>query len=155
VGLATTDHPSLSEAKKSLLGNAAVRRTLANAEKKTEFNALIPLRARAQTVKGNTLLVGDAAGQVKATTGGGIVFGAKCGRVLAECVARGEPSAYEREWRREASALKWHARLRGLYDSMGERRVGLLLASAKVLGGEWLLSRFGDMDYVLGARHKQ
>ena len=152
VGLATRNHAELAEAKGFLLAEPRVAAALENARKKSEFNALIPLEARSKTVKGNALLVGDAAGQVKATTGGGIVFGAKCSAVLAECLARGEPAAYEKAWRRKASTLKWHSRLRSFYDSLDSKSLGLVLSTAKVLGGSWLLSRFGDMDYVVNPR---
>ncbi len=57
-----------------------------------------------QTVKGNVLLVGDAAGHVMATNGGGINVSMICGRiagqVAADHVLSGVPlSEYERQWR--------------------------------------------------------
>ncbi len=64
------------------------------------------LGARRPTVIGGMLLGGDAAGQVKATSGGGIYFSLIAGRLAAQAAGRrlgGEPAAlldYERGWRR-------------------------------------------------------
>ena len=68
--------------------------------------SMIPLSCRALTVKDNVALVGDAAGQVKATTGGGIIFGASCAKILAATIEshirKGAPlSHYEKDWRKE------------------------------------------------------
>lgn len=56
------------------------------------------------TVKGDIILVGDAAGHVMATNGGGINASMICGRIAGESVAdhihKGVPLAeYERRWR--------------------------------------------------------
>ncbi|HTD81635.1 MAG TPA: NAD(P)/FAD-dependent oxidoreductase [Thermoplasmata archaeon] len=57
-----------------------------------------------RTVKGNTLLVGDAAGHVMATNGGGINVAMICGRIAGETAAdhvlQGTPlEMYETRWR--------------------------------------------------------
>ena len=66
----------------------------------------IPCEISRQTVLGNTLLVGDAAGHAHPVTGAGIanavVGGEIAGRVAAEAVAKGDLNYlqnYEREWR--------------------------------------------------------
>lgn len=46
-------------------------------------------------------LVGDAAGQVKPTTGGGVITGMTCAEKLVEALAAGKPASYERRWRAE------------------------------------------------------
>lgn len=57
-----------------------------------------------KTVQGNVLAVGDAAGHVVASNGGGISIAMICGRIAGLAAARhlreGEPlAAYERDWR--------------------------------------------------------
>lgn len=57
-----------------------------------------------ETVRKNVIAVGDAAGHVVASNGGGIATAMICGRIAGIAVAghllRGEPlEAYEREWR--------------------------------------------------------
>jgi flavin-dependent dehydrogenase len=60
-----------------------------------------PLRQRtARRSQGRTLLVGDAAGYVDALTGEGIAVGLAAAATLVDCLARDQPEAYEREWRR-------------------------------------------------------
>lgn len=67
---------------------------------------LVPLSGPLDTtVKGNVLLVGDAAGHVLPTSGGGIYTAMMCGRLAGLAVAahivRGEPlGAYQAAWRR-------------------------------------------------------
>jgi geranylgeranyl reductase family protein len=48
----------------------------------------IPLGAPERTVTDNVMMVGDAAGQVKPTSGGGIYMGAVCAKIAGEVAAR-------------------------------------------------------------------
>jgi geranylgeranyl reductase family protein len=68
----------------------------------------LPLGAALRSVKGNVLLVGDAAGQAKSTTGGGIYFGLVGARLLAETVkdaykggsfCAADLADYDRRWK--------------------------------------------------------
>ena len=69
----------------------------------------VPLRPLARTYSDRVLVVGDAAGQVKPTTGGGIYFGLICAgvavRTLDESLKTGDLSSrrlamYQKRWRR-------------------------------------------------------
>ncbi len=62
---------------------------------------LIPIGPPATTSAGRVLLVGDAAGQVKPLSGGGILFGAIAARIAGEVAAGGADAlpAYEARWR--------------------------------------------------------
>lgn len=125
---------------------------LANSKKTAGYASLIPLGARAQTVKKNVLLVGDAAGQVKATTGGGIIFGAACAKTAAksiiDAVEKGRPLAtYEKEWRRRYELdLKMHDFLHKMYSGFSEKGLGRLMKVARAFGMERFLGLYGDMD---------
>ncbi|MCL5111564.1 MAG: lycopene cyclase family protein [Candidatus Marsarchaeota archaeon] len=120
--------------------------------KESGLASIIPLQARKATVKGNVLLVGDAAGQVKATTGGGLVFGALCAKTAAEAIVNhlrnGAPlSMYDRMWRRRYMAdLQMHRAIHRYYSSLGPRGARLLFRLARTLGVEGFLSEYGDMD---------
>jgi geranylgeranyl reductase family protein len=68
---------------------------------------IIPLKPLSRTYGERLLVAGDAAGQVKPTTGGGIYFGALCARLAANAVHKafssGDLSAkslskYQRDW---------------------------------------------------------
>ena len=70
----------------------------------------IPILPLARTYADRVLVVGDAAGQAKATSGGGIYYSLLCARMAAETAARamaaGDLSArflgrYERAWRQQ------------------------------------------------------
>jgi digeranylgeranylglycerophospholipid reductase len=75
----------------------------------------------AETVRGNVLLVGDAAGQVLSTSGGGIFTAMICGHLAGRAAARfvlgqGPLEDYERWWRRSVGgALE---RARALFQAM-------------------------------------
>jgi len=75
-----------------------------------------------RTVSGNALLVGDAAGQVMATNGGGIPIAMICGRIAGRCIAnvlrgKGRISDYDTEWKRQIlSPLKNAARTKAIAD---------------------------------------
>ncbi len=57
--------------------------------------------------KGNVFLLGDAAGMVKATTGGGIVQGLAAARSLARSILNNK--SYEKEWRKAiGNELRMH-----------------------------------------------
>ena len=106
-----------------------------------------------RTVLGDSLLVGDAAGQVMAVNGGGIPISMICGRIAGQAAAdtalRGLPlTAYEEKWRREvykplrtAVHTKWLAntcfgskwRLEVAMGLLGQRRINKLIRCKPVL----------------------
>jgi len=91
------------------------------------------------TVSGNILLVGDAAGHVMATNGGGINLAMLCGRIAGECAAdtilEGTPlTRYETEWRRVCEGpLLEGVRISRFADRFFPNRYALELAM-RVLG---------------------
>ncbi len=153
VGLATKTAAQLQHHKKRLLQNASVHSMLAGATKVREFHHTIPLRYRKQTQKNNVMLVGDAAGQVKATTGGGIVFGSLCARELADATRAhmdGGALDYETRWRQKyAGPLDGHRRIRQLLDVMPPSLAAIGLQTFSAIGGSGFLEKRGDMDFIL------
>ncbi len=71
------------------------------AEVRGQVGGLIPIGPPRRTVAGSALLVGDAAGQVKPTSGGGLYFLALCAEIAGEAAARGPGilPEYESRWR--------------------------------------------------------
>jgi len=92
-----------------------------------------------KTSSGNCLVVGDAAGQVMATNGGGIPIAMICGRIAGRTVARclkgsAEISDYDREWKRQIlSPLRNSARTKALADMFFKTDRKLRLAM-RILG---------------------
>lgn len=94
------------------------------------------LGARRPTVIDGMLLVGDAAGQVKATTGGGIYFSLIAGRLAAQAATRhigGDLNAlhdYERRWRcRFGRELKVTAFARATLNRMTDDEISTLIGA--------------------------
>jgi len=79
---------------------------------------LIPVYdPKVRTSKGKLHIIGDAAGMVKATTGGGIIPGMRAAHHLAE-----SPSTYDKAWRKSVGReLRLHLALRRLMDSFSAK----------------------------------
>ncbi len=110
-----------------------------------------------RTYADNILAVGDAASQVKPTTGGGIVFGLACGRIAGETAAKAvldkEFSAsrleeYETRWRRmfgfDLWAMSW---LRRLLYRLPDRNLDRIFNIAQELGADDILNTTTDIDF--------
>jgi len=120
----------------------------------TKGASIIPIELRKKFVdeKNGVLLIGDAAGQVKASTGGGIIFGGNAALLAADAIANHFDKAaslvtYEKEWRRRFGLdIRLHKLINNLYSSMNNRELDLLGKSMKALKFEDFMSRYGDMD---------
>lgn len=91
------------------------------------------------TVHGNTVLVGDAAGHVMATNGGGIQISMICGRIAGRTIAghlkKGVPlQNYDDEWRRVVGRDLATARRMMQYASVSFSRDWLMSAIFRVAG---------------------
>jgi digeranylgeranylglycerophospholipid reductase len=98
----------------------------------------IPLRPLSRTFTDRVLAVGDAAGQVKSTTGGGIYFGLLCADIAAETLHNafqsGDLSAqklslYERNWRGKlGSELRREYFGRKMFERLSDRQIEKLFS---------------------------
>jgi geranylgeranyl reductase family protein len=117
----------------------------------------IPIGPPACTVTDGILIVGDAAGQVKPTSGGGIYPGTLCakiaGAVAAQAVKQGDTSknalmAYDKLWRSEVGReLFTGLRIRDGLDKLSDDDLDYVI---EALDDEQMLdviSRYGDMDH--------
>jgi len=116
-----------------------------------------PLR---RTVGDGVLVVGDAAGQVKSTTGGGLYYGMLCGRMAGESLCKALEEAqgtvpareledYERRWRaRLGEEISFGCRARAFMDSLSDDEVDYVF---QVLRDDESLVRLvealGDIDF--------
>jgi digeranylgeranylglycerophospholipid reductase len=104
----------------------------------------IPLRPVARTYDDRLLVVGDAAGQVKPTTGGGIYFGLLCADIAADTLhgafQAGDLSArklsrYEKSWRQKIGhELRIEYFARQFYESLNDKQIDKLFSSLKSSG---------------------
>lgn len=116
-----------------------------------------------RTAYSELLLAGDVAGQVKATTGGGVVVGGLCAKLAGETAVDalgcgdtcwGRLSEYERLWRSlYERELKTMYAARRLMNRMSDERLNRLLTDLKEAGLEGVLGDLvsrGDMDMQAG-----
>lgn len=113
----------------------------------------IPLGPPERTATDNVMLVGDAAGQVKPTSGGGVYMGAVCAKIAGDVAARAarketDPGEYEKRWRsavgRElAIGMIIHKSLGKLSDE----NLNEFIAFLNRPGMSERITEYGDMDH--------
>lgn len=114
----------------------------------------------AKSVADRVLALGEAAGQVKTTTGGGISFGLLGARLASETILDGYRrgrfdagilSAYERNWKnalkREIAVGQWAWKI---FSWLSESHLSSLFAIARSDGVIPLIQRQGDFDRQSG-----
>jgi len=113
----------------------------------------IPLGPPERTVTDNVMLVGDAAGQAKPTSGGGVYMGVVCAKIAGEVAARAARKEihlkeYEKRWRtavgRElALGMIIHKSLGKLSDENLNEFISFLNRP----GMSERITEYGDMDH--------
>ncbi|MFQ5887195.1 MAG: geranylgeranyl reductase family protein [Candidatus Hydrothermarchaeales archaeon] len=123
-----------------------------------EFNmGAFPVDTPKDTVSERLMIVGDAAGQTKASTGGGVITGSICGMIAAKAsvkaLEQGDFSKeflkreYEEGWKKELGLeLEAHAFLRRFFDSMSDSQVDELFIIAKEEGVDKMMIKYQDTD---------
>lgn len=111
--------------------------------------AVIPAAVRRKTTmrigRKNVLLVGDAAGQVKSTTGGGVIIGSNCAKYAGEhCDS---PFGYELAWRsRYGMDLFFHKLINAYFSGRSDAQLLALGKKIKKMNLDRYLSLHGHMD---------
>ena len=90
-------------------------------------SGLIPLyNPKMPIQKGNVYLIGDAASQVKATTGGGIVPSLKAAHTLCDCIINNKN--YDREFKKQSGReLRLHLKIRNVLNKFSDEDYDRLL----------------------------
>jgi geranylgeranyl reductase family protein len=135
----------------------AFPRLFAGAEFGRLYGGVIPLRRPHRIYCENALLVGDAAGQAKPTSGGGIytgLVGAKhCAQAAVQALTEDDLSAaslarYQKTWSREMSrelARGWD--LRRIFLGLDDRELDTLISVFRSQRLRRLAERYGDIDF--------
>ncbi len=116
--------------------------------------SIIPvgLRKRIVDTRRKVLLVGDAAGQVKHSTGGGIIFGGNAAIMAADAITshvnHGEDlRAYERAFMKNyRMEIMLHYFANRFYSSLSAQNLGRTISLMNGLGIDRFLGEYGDMD---------
>jgi digeranylgeranylglycerophospholipid reductase len=118
---------------------------------------VLPLAPVSRTWSRRVLAVGDAAGLVKATTGGGIYFGLLSGRIAAEvlasalhddCLSATRLQEYERRWRtRLWPEIRAGLAFRAMASRLTDRTIDRVIELARVDGIVPLLKETANFNW--------
>ncbi len=113
----------------------------------------IPLGPPDKTINDNVLLVGDAAGQVKPTSGGGVYMGAVCAKIAGEVAARASRKEasleeYEKGWRKAVGReLSIGMMIHKGLGKLGDDGLNEFIAYLNQPGIRDVITEYGDMDH--------
>ena len=103
------------------------------------------------------LVVGDAASQVKPTTGGGVVFGMTCAKIAAEVVYRALCQenfscdflyAYQKQCEKMlGSEVKVMLRIRKMFDTLPDDKLDDVITFCAKIGLDKTFQNFEDIDF--------
>jgi geranylgeranyl reductase family protein len=137
------EHPSIA---------ARIRRPITQIKRKA-----IPISGIRQSFRERILLVGDAAGQVKVTTGGGISYGILCGDLAAATLDRafrlgdlteGGLAEYERRWRQEIGPeLRVGSFFRRMGGTLSDEQIDRLIRAYHHSDLPELVRRWADFEH--------
>jgi geranylgeranyl reductase family protein len=120
-----------------------------------KYQGKIPVyNSKKEIVKNNILLLGDAASQVKPTTGGGLIMGFKCAQIAAETTEKALENddvnllkEYETIYRKNfKSELKTQLMVQKIFKSLSDDDLDHMFIKLKEEGAEDVISDHGEMD---------
>ena len=141
---------------KKLLLNLLSQGKIVSAEVEPIYGG-IPLKPLPKTYGERLVVVGDAAGQVKPTTGGGIYFGLLSAEIAAKTLHRGLKNDalsvsdlvdYERKWRRKLGReLEIDYYARKFYERLNDQRIDRVFDIIKSHGIDEALLKAEDLSF--------
>jgi len=158
VGLAANSGNPKELLKRLMLKNPVASKKLRTARiSQTTFHPLTLGGPIPKTYSNGFLVVGDAASQVKPTTGGGVVLGMTCARVAAEvaCRALGENdfsaeflSRYQKRWKEILGFdISVMLKIRKMLDAMSDEKIDTAIGFCKKLKLDQTLQNVKDIDF--------
>lgn len=129
--------------------------SLENAEIIKKYHGNIPIyESKKNLVKDRTLLLGDAASQVKPTTGGGLIIGFECAKIAAETVKKALDNGdhtllreYESNYKKRFKGeLKVQLEVQRIFESLTNDDLDQMFLKLKEGNAEEMISKYGDMD---------
>ena len=154
VGLLSRRHPEFYL--KKLMSYLYAQGKVTSAENSFDCRG-VTLKPLARTYGERLLVVGDAAGQVKPITGGGIYYGLLCADIAARNLGRALEkdalstralASYEREWKRKlGQELRVGYWARRLYGRLNDRQIDRLFDIIKANGLDGALLKADDLPF--------
>ena len=116
----------------------------------------IPMGTPERTSADGVMVVGDAAGHVKPTTGGGVYMGVRCAKMAAEVAlmalddgdtSAGTLAAYDRAWRGEVGKeLSVGLRLQEFFSGLSDGQLDEIVAALAKPEVVHVINEHGDME---------
>jgi digeranylgeranylglycerophospholipid reductase len=141
---------------KKWLIQLAERGKIASTDAQLSYGA-IPLKPPARTYGERIIAVGDAAGQVKPTSGGGIFYGLLSAGIAAETLNRAladedlssrRLAQYERSWRKKLGGeIRTGYWARKIFEKMSDRQIDRLFKIIKAGGIDEALLKAKDVSF--------
>lgn len=154
VGLLSRHSPELYL--KKLLAALRAQGKIVSTDVKLSYGG-IPLQPLGRTFAERLIVVGDAAGQVKPTSGGGIYYGLLCADIAADTLHQALQSddlsakslaRYEREWRRKLGReLRIGYWARKLFERLSDRQIDRIFDIIKANGIDKALLEAKDLSF--------
>ncbi len=121
------------------------------------IGGIIPLGALKKTFQSNIMIVGDAAAQVKPTSGGGIYTGLLCARhcanIAIDSLEKKDFSSnmlkkYHKLWTSEIGhELNWGFKLRRIFKNLTDKQLDKYIVKFNNPEIVKIISKYGDIDY--------
>lgn len=120
-----------------------------------KYTGRIPVyNNKKKIVKDNVLLLGDAASQVKPTTGGGLIIGFKCAQIAANAAEKAlekDDMGILREYninygKNFKNELKTQLMVQKIFSSLSDDDLDFMFCKLKEEGAEDIISKYGEMD---------
>jgi digeranylgeranylglycerophospholipid reductase len=141
---------------KKWLAELAAQGRIKSADVRISYGG-IPLRPLARTCGERLLVVGDAAGQVKPTSGGGIYYGLLCADIAAatldgalkdDDLSARRLARYERAWRKKLGReLRTGYWFRKIFERLSNRQIDRLFRVVSAGGIDEALLKAGDVSF--------
>ncbi len=113
----------------------------------------IPLGPPKKTATDSVMLVGDAAGQVKPTSGGGVYMGAVCAKIAGEVAAKASRkeaglSEYEKRWRSAVlRELSIGMMIHKSFGKLSDENLNEFISFMNKPKIREIITEYGDMDH--------
>ena len=157
VGLGVTNPPASKMLENLINKHPILKQKLSSAKIEKRMSGAIPIGSYIKkTYADNVLVVGDAAGQTKPTTGGGVIFGGLAaiiaGDVSSQAIKNEDFSSkflseYEKRWKKEfRKNLDVMKLVRNYLNSLEDEHVEKLFNLLNKPKIKKQISRFGDVD---------
>jgi len=120
-----------------------------------KYHGFIPIYdPKKKLVEDRAILLGDAASQVKPTTGGGLLIGFECAKIAADVVEKALSNNditvltdYQRIFKKKFKPeLKVQFQIQKTFELMQNNELDSMFLKLKKEGAEKIISEYGDMD---------